>query len=270
MVSKDFGTHQWVLFGCLLCCAVLLFTAPRRLTCRMQLAFVSRLDAPRRVCRAWQSRLFADKPSGDGVSRSEYLRLRNHLANNLRMLDSERQKIAELSGLANRFVWKGAKFVSASVITSYLDALRGQLVIDRGQSDGLRAGQFVLGDDSIIGVISELGSRTARVILTTDPSAETAVEFGNVDYRGVMRGLGDNGATIPLLPAKYKIQEADIVYACKKPGFLDNAVITGIVSRCRRDDNDPLLWDIIIEPACEVDKLEKVVVVITDPQEQEE
>jgi rod shape-determining protein MreC len=201
------------------------------------------------------------------VSRSEYLRLRNHLANSLRMLDSERQRVAELSGLADRFVWKGAKFVPTSVITSYIDAQRGQLVINRGSSDGLRAGQFVMGDDSIIGVISELDTRTARVLLTTDPSAEIAIEFANVDYCGVMRGLGGNCATIPLLPAKYKIEEGDIVYACDKPAFLDNAVVTGIVSQCRRDDKDPLLWNIVVEPACDVDKLEKVIVVITDPQE---
>lgn len=158
--------------------------------------------------------------------------------------------------------------MSASVITTYIDALRGQLVINRGESDGLRAGQFVMGDDSIIGIISELDSRTARVLLTTDPSTETAVEFGSVDYCGVMRGLGGNSATILLLPAKYKIQAGDTVYACKKPGFLDNAVIAGIVSQCRRDDNAPLLWDIVIEPACDMDKLEKVVVIIANAQEQ--
>ncbi len=267
MVGKDFGTHQWVLFGCLMCCAVLLLAAPRRLTGGMQLAFISGLDAPLRVCRGWQSRLFAERPSGNSVTRNEYLRLRNHLANNLRIVDSERQRIAELSGLADRFVWKGVKFVPAAVITSYIDAVRGQLVIDRGSSDGLQAGQFVLGDDSIIGVINELDGRTARVLLTTDPSAEMAVDVG-ADFSGVMRGLGNNAATIPLLPAKHKVEAGDAIYAREKPGFLDNAVITGIVSQCRRDETDPLLWDIVIEPACDVEKIEKVVVIITSPQEQ--
>ncbi len=151
----------------------------------------------------------------------------------------------------------------ADVITVTVDESRGELIINRGQIDGLAKDQFVLGDNSIIGTISEVSSRTAQVKLVTDSTSKIAVKIAGVGR--VMQGNG-NTARVPLLPIKYKVKTGDIVLANKKPGFLDVPLIAGRVAQCKRDDENPSLWDITVKPVCDIERLNDVAVIIMNPQ----
>jgi rod shape-determining protein MreC len=202
---------------------------------------------------------------GDVVSRSKYNRLRNHLANITEWLAQERQKVEKLSGLQDRPVWKGVKFVLADVITVSGNSLN-RLIINRGKSDGLAKGQFVLGDYSIIGTISDIDSRTAQVKLFTDPTSKIAVKIEGLNVDRVMQGGGNNSARVQYLPAKHKVKIGDVVYAGKRPGFLDVPMIIGMVDECKRGAENPLLWDIIVKPACDIEGLSTVNVIIMNPR----
>jgi len=70
-----------------------------------------------------------------------------------------------------------------------------------------------------------------------------------------------------MLPTKYKIRIGYVVYAQKRPRFLDTPTITGTVAQCERDGENPLLWDITVKPACDIEKLNNVAVIIMNPQE---
>jgi len=203
---------------------------------------------------------------GDVVSRSKYNRLRNHLANITEWLAQERQKVEKLSGLHDRAVWKGVNFVLADVITAS-GSSHNRLIINRGESDGLAKGQFVLGDYSIIGTISDVDSRTAVVKLFTDPTSRIAVKIEGLNVNRVMQGNGNNSARVRYLAAKHKVKIGVVVYAGKKPGFLDVPMIIGTVAECKRGAENPLLWDIIVKPACDIERLNTVNVIIMNPQQ---
>ena len=149
----------------------------------------------------------------------------------------------------------------AEVITASTEGL----IINRGQNDGLQKGQFVLGDNSIIGTISDVSPRTAKVELITETTSNIAVEIGGL--KAVIRGDGKNSAKVQLVSIKHKIKIGDNVYACKKPGLLDAPMIIGTVSQCKTADENPLLWDITVKPACDIQKLNEVAVIIMNPQE---
>jgi hypothetical protein len=53
----------------------------------------------------------------------------------------------------------------------------------------------------------------------------------------------------------------------KKPGFLDASLIIGTVAKCRRDAENPSIWDITVKPACDIEKLQSVTVIIMNPQD---
>ncbi|GAF84958.1 unnamed protein product [marine sediment metagenome] len=184
------------------------------------------------------------------------------------MLHQERQKLEKLSGLYDRFVWEGVNFVLADVITAFIDGSRSEFIINRGINDGLAKGQLVLGHYSIIGTISDLDSRTARVRLVTDPTSKIAVKIAELNVGGIMQGNGNNSAKIQLLPIKHKIKIGDIVYVRKKPGFLDTSMIVATVAQCKRDGENALLWDITVKPACDIQRLNNVAVIIMNPHEQ--
>jgi cell shape-determining protein MreC len=254
--------------------------APEAWTSKFQLAFAHIFHLPLCAGRSISLSVTAG-PKTEAVSREQYRKLQNHLANTLEWLNQERQKVEKLSGLRERSVWKGVNFVLADVITTSIGGSHGRLIINRGANDGVAKDQFVIGDYSIIGTISDVDARTAQVRLITDPASKMAVKvteaFGSdrsktssgeklqEEFVMIMQGDGNNSAEIQLVPTRYNVQVGSVVYAEKKPGLLGTPTTTGRVARCERDDENPLLWDITVEPACDIEKLKGVTVIIMNP-----
>ena len=69
----------------------------------------------------------------------------------------------------DRLPLAGAGIPFAGIISLNIDHSNGKLIINRGTDDGIETGQFVIADNSIIGLISEVAPRTAKVTLSTDP-----------------------------------------------------------------------------------------------------
>ena len=258
-----------MLFTWFMLAGLIFLFAPQNLTNKFQFAFARIFSWPLSIGRniSLSARMQSARGGfADVVSRSKYDRLRNHLANITEWLAQERQKVEKLSGLHDRPVWKGVNFVLADVITAS-GSSHNRLIINRGKSDGLAKGQFVLGDYSIIGTISDVDSRTAQVKLFTDPTSRIAVKIEGLNIDRVMQGNGNHSAKVRHLTAKHKVKIGDVVYAAKKPGFLDVPMIIGTVAQCKRGDANPLLWDIIVEPACNIERLNSVNVIIMNPQQ---
>ena len=270
MVKKRVEISGRVLFTWLILGGFILLFAPQSLTNKLRFAFVRVFHRPLSICKNLTQAACKQQSLASVVDRNKYIKLRNHLANNIQWLHQERQKVEKLSGLRNRAVWNGVNFVLADVITAFVDGSRSEIIINRGKIDGLAEGQFVLDQYSIIGTISELDSRTARVQLVTDPKFKVAVKIGELNVQGIMQGNGNNSAKIQLLPKKHKIKTGEIVYVRKKPGFLDIPMIVGTVAQCKTDSENPLLWDIIVKPACDIQRLNSVVVIVMNSQEQEQ
>jgi rod shape-determining protein MreC len=201
------------------------------------------------------------------VSRGLYNRLQNHLANVTEQLYQEHQVVEVLSGLRNRFALEGAKLICADVITISIGTEHSELIINRGENDGLARGQFVLSDNSIVGTISDISPRTAQVRLFTDPDSKIAVKIGAVNTERLIHGRGNDSAKVMLLSRKYKVKVGDKVLARKKPGFLDAPIIIGVVAKCRTDDVNPTLWDVTVKPVCDIEQLKTVSVIIMNPSD---
>jgi rod shape-determining protein MreC len=249
-----------MLFTYFLLGGLILFFAPQNLTNNLQFAFAHIFRLPLSIGRAITLSARTQPQPTDVVSRRKCDQLQNYLANLTEELNQERQKVEELSKLRNRRPLEGAGLVFADVVTTCSEGL----IINRGQNDGLQKGQFVLGDNSIIGTISDVSPRTARVELITQTSSSMAVELSGL--KAVIRGDGKDSAKVQLVSIKHKVKIADIVYACKKPGVLDAPMIIGTVVQCKTADENPLLWDITVKPACDIRKLTEAAVIIMNPQ----
>ena len=254
-----------MLFTWFMLAGLIFLFAPQNLTGKFQLAFAHIFRWPLSIGRGFRLSAYTRQPLTDIVSRRQYNQLQNYLVNVTEELNEERQKVKKLSGLRkNRRPLEGAKLVPADVIAASIDDLHAEFIINRGDGDGLGKGQFVLGDNSIVGTISEVSARTARVRLITDPASKIAVKIAKLDVSRVMQGAGNNSAAIRLV--RHKAKAGDVVYADKKPGFLDVPIIAGRVVECGRDDENPLLWDITVTPACEIERLSDVAVIIMNPK----
>ena len=255
-----------MLFTWFMLSGLIFLFAPQSLTNKFQFAFARTFSWPLGIGRSVT--LAARTPaSTELVSRREYDLLQNHLANVIQQRDQAYQQIKKLSGLSSRFPFEGAKWVLADIITGSTDESRNEFIIDRGAEDGLAKEQFVLGDNSIIGTISDVSARKAKVRLFTDPASNIAVKIAELDVSRLMQGTGDSSAKIRLLQVKHKVKTGDTVYACKKPGFLDAPMIVGKVAQCKRDDENPSVWDITVKPVCDIEMLNDVAIIVMDQRQ---
>lgn len=196
-------------------------------------------------------------------------KLENHLANVSAELAAEHAKADSLSAMRSRFPGlSGAGLIDADVITS-LKGGRQRIMINRGEIDGLRKGQYVLALNSVIGQVDETSSRTAFVKLVTDKDSLMGVEIAGSKTLGAMKGTGRDFAAI--LPNKNsrRANKGDIVYTYKNPGLLDVPMIVGKVAQCKPDDEHPLLWDITVTPVVKIEDIVSVTIVVMNPSKQE-
>jgi rod shape-determining protein MreC len=186
----------------------------------------------------------------------------NHIANLQAQLDEARGQIDALSRLSSVPEWNRMSFQLASIISDPGQA-QTELLIGRGGDDGLAVGQFVLGDNSVIGTVSDVLDQTAKIKLITDPTSRIAVRVAELDVRGVMEGRRPGVAAIPQVPAKREAKVGDLVYALKTPGFPGVSIVTAEVVASRRDPEYPQLWEITVRPVCDVANLKNVAVTMT-------
>lgn len=236
----------------------IIFFSPEAFTNKFQLAFAQVFRQPLGLGRSLTLSVTPARP--DLAAQRAH---RNHVANLEMWLKTERQKLEDCSGLRQRLPLQDARLLPADVTA----APDGSLFINRGQSDGLAEGQFVLGENSIVGTIRDVASRSARVRLITDHDSAIAVEIESLNLRCLMQGKGGGAAALKMVSTKHDVKADLNIYAAPRPGLLDDRIIVGRITRSRIDPADPWLLDITVEPVCKIEQLYDVDVIILDSAE---
>lgn len=254
-----------MLFTWLMLAGLIIILAPHRWTNRFQFTFERLFRWPLEIGSRYSLTRSTPQQLTGQLSRTE-----NEYENFIENLKEEnkqlQQKIQQLSGLRNRFpLLEGAKLQSADVGPIWINDGRAEMKINRGKNDGLALKQYVMADNSIIGTISKLSSRTAYVKLFTDPNSKIKVRIGELEVPKIMQGIGNFSAKVLLVPTTYDVNVGDNVIACKEPGTLDVPLIIGKVAQRKENDKNPIVWDITVQPACEIADIESVSVLIMNP-----
>jgi rod shape-determining protein MreC len=255
-----------MLFAWFMLAGFILLFSPLALTSRFQLALARFFHRPLSAGRQMPLSARTELPLKDDFSRKES-QYQNYIANLEEELRQKNQAIQQLSGFRTRSRGlEGAKLVPADIIIAQASGLRSEFIINRGKDDGVCKDMFVIGDNSVIGTISDLYARTAKVRLFSDPSSVVQVNMPDVEINMLMQGSGNNTAKIKMVPVKHEIKIGSPVMLRKKPGVLDSAMIVGEVQQCKRDSKNPALWDITVKPSCDITKLNNVAVIVMNPQ----
>jgi cell shape-determining protein MreC len=193
--------------------------------------------------------------------REENRLLENKYANIESQLQTAQQRIDELTSIrTTRPEWSRMSFLPAGVVT---DPATGQneLIIARGQEDGVAKGQYVMAESSIIGTISVVFANTARVRLITDPKCSIPVQLGGSDVRRIMVGRGDGTAGITPVSKKESVKVDSTVLA-QIPTVPGVSIVAAKVTKCEPSRKEPLVWDVSVKPACDVVNLKSVIVIV--------
>lgn len=256
---------------------VFLFAVPQRTSDRMQLTYARLFRWPLSAGHGLTLAARSTALPRDDADQKPSQEIQNIIANLQAQLQEAQRQNAVLTNLRAKPGWENATLLLAPV-TMPADQERSELIIGRGKDHGLAVGQFVMspGDRnvvdpsaSVVGVISSVDATTAKVRLITaavDPkkasaNSRIAVSVGNLNFPAFLEGRGGNKARIPLIKAEYKINKGDPVYVQKSQG-LEAPVIVGRIAQCVRSKEDPMFWDITVEPVCDVAGLREVAIVV--------
>ena len=266
MAGKRIRISRKMLFAWFMLGGLILLFSPLGITSKFQFAFARIFRWPLSTTRQIPLSVKTEMPLQDDADKKES-QYQNHIANLEAELQQKNQTIQQLTGLRTRLHdLEGAKLLPADIIMSSVSGLRSEFIINRGKDDGLINGMFVIGNNSVIGTISDMSARTARVRLFSDASSTVQVNMASIETNMLMQGAGSNTAKIKMVPVKHQIKIGEMVFLRKKPGLLDSAMVVGQVQQCKRDNKNPALWDITVKPSCDITKLTNVAVIIMNPQ----
>lgn len=182
----------------------------------------------------------------------------------LAAMEEENDRLREILNFSNR---QEQILVVADLIfeDNFLSPTKNSynLVINRGASDGLKAGQVVLSPDgAVVGKVLETKEFSSRICFLNSASCRLAVAVTNSDKTIGISG-GDLGLTVKLdyVSQAEKISLGDIVVTSGSEKDIPAGLPLGTVSRIDSQDND--VWqDINISPIVDLDRLRLVSVLI--------
>lgn len=263
--SRSGSVSRRMLFTWLMLAGSILYLSPQSFTQKFQLTFAHIFNVPLSIGKNIPI-LGAQQQLEETVPRDDYIKLENHLANLEQTLIKQREDFQTLYGLYNSYVGQNVEFILGYTIPATADRTKNELTIEYRGSKGLATGQFVVAHNSIIGRITEILPQfgKAKVRLITNPASQIAVNVAGLN-KVIMQGRGDNTAKILNVPKSNKIGIGQDVFAIRYPGFLPAPMIVGKVTQCKTDDREPLLWDITVKPAWNLDQLDDVAIIIVNP-----
>lgn len=122
-------------------------------------------------------------------------------------LEAENMRLRDLLGSSFKI---GDRVLVAELISMDLDPLRQQVVINKGSSSGVFAGQPVLDANSVVGQVVRVTRSTATVLLITDAGHALPVQVNRNGLRTVAEGTGlINELQLPYLPNNADIRVGD-------------------------------------------------------------
>jgi rod shape-determining protein MreC len=175
--------------------------------------------------------------------REENKRLRtreNELA--LRALNYEglARENAQLRGLKDALPPIADRWLVAEIVNVELTTLRQRLLINRGTTNGVFAGQAVLDDSGLLGQTMHIGPWSAEVILVTDPEHAVPVQIERTGLRTIAVGAGNEGAlTLPYLPANADVKRGDLLITSGLGGVFPPGYPVARVAEVHRDAVQP-------------------------------
>jgi len=196
------------------------------------------------------------------VSKEEYLRLYAAYTNLEATLDEQKKQFEKLSKIRLTEPDPSTGLVIAKIVNKK----EQEFIINKGTADGLKAGQYVLGDNAVIGLIEQVANDISSVRLVTSSACKLTVKISVPEihsyFNGTIQGNDKNGAKILNIPQKYKIKTGYNVYAAEKPGQLSSMRIIGRIAKCTLGAKSAVVWDIEVQPMYDLENITDVAVIV--------
>jgi rod shape-determining protein MreC len=188
----------------------------------------------------------------------DQLRIRN------RELESQATEAKRLDAILNfRDAHPEAQMLAAQVIGSSADPASHTLFINRGDRDRVRLNLGVITSEGVVGKIVEVLPNTSQVLLINDKDSGVGAMFGATRTHGVVKGSGDPEPHMEYVVNDEKVTEGDAIVTSGEDHIFPKDLPIGIVKAAGPGNPFQIIR---VQPAARLDRLEDVIVLLTQQQ----
>jgi rod shape-determining protein MreC len=131
-------------------------------------------------------------------------------AQEARLLRSEQEQMLHLSESRARYAEGG---IVAEVIYTARNPFTRKVVVNRGLTHGMKAGQPVIDGGGVVGQVTNVGALTSEVTLVTEKDQSVPVMLERNGLRAIAVGSGKDGSIeVPFMPVSADIVAGDATY----------------------------------------------------------
>jgi rod shape-determining protein MreC len=189
-------------------------------------------------------------------------------------LESERNQLLEaeatnrrLSELMEFRSHLPASSVTASVIGNSASTWFHSFILDKGSADGVDKGMAVVSPVGVVGQVVSVTSRSAKVLLVTDPHSGVDVVVQRTRARGIVTGSVEYGPIMKYVKRSEEIQEGDRLVTSGLDRIFPKGLLVGTVAKVRKK-NFGLFQYVEVALAVDPSRIEEVLVVSGETEQE--
>jgi rod shape-determining protein MreC len=166
------------------------------------------------------------------------------LYRNNQVLREENQRLLQWQEVARRLAAENAALrdlvklvpeqattaLAARVIADSGGAYMRNVLVNAGSQDGVARGQAALTGDGLVGRVSEVGLRTARILLLTDLNSHIPVTVERTGERAMLDGDNSDRPRLVFLDPKTPTETGDRIVTSGAGGVFPPGLPVGVVS----------------------------------------
>lgn len=174
-------------------------------------------------------------------------------------LESENSQLRALLASSPRM--GNTHAIIARLLAVNTEPLISEIVLDKGQQDGVYVGQPVLDAEGIMGQVVQVGPLTSRVLLITDLRSAIPVQDSRNGVRGIVVGRG-NLVRLALtdVPTTVDVKTGDALVSSGLDGRYPAGYPVGTVSHAHIDPNAQFTA-IEVTPSAQLDRNQYVLLI---------
>ncbi|MGM0952056.1 MAG: rod shape-determining protein MreC [Pseudomonadota bacterium] len=192
---------------------------------------------------------FGDWVEGLFVSRGDLEEQNEELKTRLLILERRSLKYAALAAENNelRRLLNSSEAVDDRVVISEVvgvspDPFSHELIINKGENNGIQSGQAVLDAEGLMGQVIQTSQFTSRVLLVSDSSHAVPVEVVRNGLRYVLLGNGEsNELDLVHVPDTADIREGDMLVSSGLGGRFPRGYPVAEVSEIIKESGEPFV-----------------------------
>ncbi len=177
--------------------------------------------------------------------------------NRLLEADATNRRLRELLNFRERL---SSKSITAAVVGNSASPWFHSLILDRGSADGVQKGMAVVSQLGVVGQVVSVTSRSAKVLLVTDPYSGIDVLVQRSRIRGIVSGSLDNGPIMKYVKRSDDVQPGDHLISSGLDGIFPKGLLVGTVTKVQKKSFG-LFQYVGVALAVDPERIEEVLVV---------